>query len=245
MATSPNVEAVQLTERFFGMLKSLNEFDDAEIKGVIDTLVSPSEREKCFIANYIRCRGNVSTLLELKARKHFQGIAMLARSMFELAVDLKLIDVIRDSCEKMIAFVDIEKLKCARKAIQFATDNPGAKVDTSIFDSFVMSERGRIDSLKSKLWPSGGRLVHWSAMDLSRRVQQVKEPFEEMYALYYGQLSWQVHSGLTGVINLKAETFTLMCGQGFKLAVDSYSEVLSTIISEFKIENANRKSRKR
>jgi hypothetical protein len=54
-------------------------------------------------------------------------------------------------------------------------------------------------------------------------------------------LSWQVHSGLTGVVNLQAETFTLICGQGFKLAADSYWEILCTMIEEFRLVRGNRK----
>jgi hypothetical protein len=32
------------------MVKSLHEFDKQEVKGVVDTLLSTSERERCFIA---------------------------------------------------------------------------------------------------------------------------------------------------------------------------------------------------
>ena len=46
---------------------------------------------------------------------------------------------------------------------------------------------------------------------------------------------------MTGVVNLQAETFTLICGQGFKLAVDSYWETLSAMIEEFALVRGNRK----
>lgn len=42
-------------------------------------------------------------------------------------------------------------------------------------------------------------------------------------------------------MNLKAETFTLICGCAFKLAADAYWEVLMTMIREFKIAKANEK----
>jgi hypothetical protein len=42
-------------------------------------------------------------------------------------------------------------------------------------------------------------------------------------------------------VNLKAETFTLVCGSAFKLAADAYWEVLITMIREFKIAKANEK----
>ena len=61
---------------------------------------------------------------------------------------------------------------------------------------------------------------------MSGRVKLLDPLFEEIYEVHYPHLSWQVHSGLTGVVNLRAETFTVMCGQGFKLAADSYRETL-------------------
>jgi hypothetical protein len=57
----------------------------------------------------------------------------------------------------------------------------------------------------------------------------------------YPQLSRYVHSGLTGVVNLKAETFTLVCGCAFKLAADAYGEVLTTMIREFNMAIASEK----
>jgi len=82
---------------------------------------------------------------------------------------------------------------------------------------------------------------HWSGLNLSKRVELVKSPFEEIYEVNYPQLSWYVHSGMTGIVNLKAETFTLICGCAFKLAADAYWEVLMTMIRKLKISKANEK----
>jgi hypothetical protein len=38
-------DPVEITERFFTVIKSLNEFDKAEVRGVIQTLVAPRERD--------------------------------------------------------------------------------------------------------------------------------------------------------------------------------------------------------
>jgi len=229
-----------MADLFFTVLKSLEQFDQLEVRGVIETLLSPSDREQCFIASYRRSTANVATLLELKAAKHFQAISMLARALFELAVDIRLIDVIPNSCEKMIALVDVEKLKCARKIIKFKTDHPAAKVDTTTYDAFVANNGTSVDSLQATLWPTK-KVDHWSGRDLRSRVTLLKAPFEEIYDVSYPRLSWQVHSGLTGVVNLQPETFTLMCGEGFRLAVESYLETLSAMIQEFKLAKADEK----
>ena len=166
---------------------------------------------------------------------------MLARGLFELAVDIRLIDVIQDAPTKIMEFTDVEKLRCARKILRFQAANPHAKIDASVYRSFVANNESRIDTAKSRLWPTTKKVSHWSGRDLAARVALVKSPFEEIYEVNYPQLSWYVHSGLTGIVNLKAETFTLMCGLAFKLSADAYWEVLMTMIREFKIAKANEK----
>jgi hypothetical protein len=239
MSTPGSLDSRQSAERFFTMLKSIHEFDRIEICSAIDTLLSPSRREQCFIGIYRRSGGNVGTLLELKSAKHFQAVVMLTRSVFELAVDIRLIGVVQDSCAKMIEFVDLEKLKSARKVVEFKANHPGSQVDTTIYDSFIANHASRIDAVRRTLWPNTKRLSHWSGLEFPERVKLLDPPFEEIYAAHYPHLSWQVHSGLTGVVNLPAEAFTVMCGLAFKLAADSYRETLLTMIEEFKLEKAN------
>jgi hypothetical protein len=241
MPTAAPFNTQQTTERFFTMVKSLDEFDRLEVRAVIDTLLSPSRREQCFIGTYRRSVANIATLQELKSAKHFQAIVMLARALFELAVDIRLIDLLPNSCLKMNEFIEVEKLRCAKKVRKFKSNHPTAKIDTTVYDSFVANNESRIETVRRTLWPKAETMSHWSGMRLPGKVKLLNHPLQEIYEVHYPYLSWQVHSGLTGVVNLKAETFTLMCGQAFKLAVDSYLEILSAMIDEFKIEKADRK----
>jgi|CZKJ01.1.fsa_nt_gi hypothetical protein len=241
MSPATTFDPVQTTDRFYTMVKSLSEFDKMEVRGVIQTLLSTSGRERCFVGTYYRTTANIATLLEFKQPRHFQAIAMLARGLFELAVDIRLIDLIPGGPTKIMEFTDVEKLRCARKILQFKAANPAAKVETTIYSSFVTNNERRIDGTKSVLWKTTKNLSHWSGLSLPKRVALVKSPFEEIYEVNYPQLSWYVHSGLTGIVNLKAETFTLVCGSAFKLAADAYREVLLTMIREFKIAKANEK----
>jgi hypothetical protein len=57
----------------------------------------------------------------------------------------------------------------------------------------------------------------------------------------YAQLSWYVHSGIVGVANLGATTFALLAGLAFNIAMESYMEILTAIIDEFKIIKADPK----
>jgi hypothetical protein len=50
-----------------------------------------------------------------------------------------------------------------------------------------------------------------------------------------------VHSGLTGIVNLKLETFTAMCGVAIASSANSYESILLSVIEEFKIGKADEK----
>jgi hypothetical protein len=78
-------------------------------------------------------------------------------------------------------------------------------------------------------------------MKLRERVVLLKAPFEQMYEVEYPQLSWYVHSGPTGFVNLPASTLELLAGNQYNLAGECYSLLLTAIIDEFGIEKADAK----
>jgi hypothetical protein len=228
-------------DRFYTMLKSLREFDRAEVRGVLRTLLSTTARERCFLGTYYRGSANVDSLLELRSASHFQAIAMLTRSLFELAVDIRLVDVVQDSVTKINEFNDVEKLRCARKILKYAAISQTTRIDTSIYSAFVQNNESRVRAAAKLLWPGIKPPSHWSGMRVRERVALLGAPLAEIYEVHYPRLSWYVHSGLTGVVNLKAETFTVLCAAAFKVAADSYWELLLAMIREFKIAKADEK----
>ena len=194
--------------KLFAVVKSIREFDKLELAGILSGIISPTPRESCFLATYYRTAGIIDSLLLLDNPRHFQAAAMLARSLFELAVDIKLADKVPNSWAKMIFFVDVEKLRSARKMIEFAKSNPGRTVDVSLQAEFVTKNEKRIEHNHGTLWPPKKpstklpQLKHWSGLDLSERAKLLGDPFDEMYNFQYPRLSWYSHAGLTGVINL-------------------------------------------
>jgi hypothetical protein len=234
-------ESLRATGLFYGVVKSLREFDEHEVEGAVETLLATTDREKCFIATYYRSLANVNTLLTMGDVRHFQAIAMLGRGLFELAVDMKLLALVPSGADKMILFADAEKLRCARKLITFKSSNPNAGLDSTPYSAFISREEARIDLARNTMWSNPKRLDHWSGQNLAQRVALVGSPFNEFYEGYYPLLSWYVHSGLTGVVNLQKEAFMTMCGIAFRLAAESYTEILLAIVREFEIARGNEK----
>jgi Family of unknown function (DUF5677) len=221
------------------VVKSLNIFDNLEVHGVIATLLLPSQEDICFVGTYYRAGAGIESILQFQNPKHFQAIAMLARGLFELAVDMRLLEVIPNSAIKMKEFSDLEKLRSARQAVAFITANPGGDVEITSQLTFIENNAARVDSVQQRLWPGVQRVYHWSGLRMRQRVQLLKAPFEQLYEVEYPQLSWYVHPGLTGVANLKAETFTYLCSHAFNFAANAYVEVLRAVIRKFKLDKTS------
>jgi hypothetical protein len=237
---SPDIaEARKHVDLFFAVLKSLDDFGRMEVKGVINNLIAPSPRDECFVGLYYRVRSNVSSLLTLRSVDHFQALAMLARSIFELAADVRLIDLIPNSVVKIDIYGRLEKLRAAEQLIKHEDERGlSSSVSSKPRRDFAQAERQGIKAAVAAVWtPEELKrgLKHWSALRLPDRVKMLDAQFQEVYAAFYSGLSWNVHAGLTGVVNLKPETFLSMCVQALDLSRRFYQDVLEAIIKEFRL----------
>ena len=169
---------------------------------------------------------------------------MVSRSLFEIAVDIRLINHVSASVPKIVAYPDLEKLRSCRKIAAFRKANPEEPLpDINIFQGFIDANATRIERQWKTLWPGVklSDITHWSALRLDQRVRFLGSPFERLYAVNYPQMSWFVHSGLTGVLNLEKATFQAFAGTAFTVAAEAYMAVLGAIIAELKLEKATEK----
>ncbi len=56
---------------------------------------------------------------------------MVTGSLFELAFDIQLLTQLPGSVERMVAFGEVEKLRCAENIGKFKSQHPNAKADDS------------------------------------------------------------------------------------------------------------------
>ena len=73
-------------------------------------------------------------MLTFKDVKQFQAITMLARSIFETAVEIRLMRANADAEAKVSLFEQLEKLKAARKIVRYKTLQPNAKVAIASYE---------------------------------------------------------------------------------------------------------------
>lgn len=222
-------QTIDLVTKFHGVLLSLEEFDNTEVRPRVDVFVDLSKFEECVIGTYLRALANVRTLRLLKSAGNVQAIAMIARALFELAVDAHLLRVIPDAAERVMAFTRAEKLIAARK---MAAARGGA---SHIHQAFIDREGDVIEKEWQKFWPNQKRPRHWSGLVLRARTALLEAPFAAMYARHYQELSWHVHAGLTGVANLDADVFPLLVGTSYEVAIESYRLILRAVIDYLKL----------
>jgi hypothetical protein len=248
MATStPQLDVQQIADQMFAILKSLGKFDEMEVRGVINGILAPTERESCFQIIYHRVVANIASLRALNHRQHFQAISMITRNLFELAIDIRLIDRITDAIPKLIIYTEVEKLRCARKIVAYKAANPGITLDDTVYHEFITKQGAGIDAKHLTLWPSktpgqAQKIDHWSGLDLRSRALKIGDLFVQIYDVQQPQWSWQVHSGITGIVNLKAETFSAIAGSCLKSCADFHKEILAAIIEEFHLDKHDHKS---
>jgi hypothetical protein len=231
-----------LSRKFYDAVRILEQFDCAEVRGVTKGQVFPTERETCVFGLYYRAALNAHSLVVLNDPVHFQAITQVARALLEIGIDLRLLDVVPDAAAKIMAFSDWERLRSAREVVEFTTgadDDPG---DADICRRFIDENEARITARRDELWPDAkGRFDHWSGKDLRTRVADLAPPYLELHRLNYRRLSWYAHAGLTGVFNLGKEAFIAVAATSLEIAAESYSDILSAIISELQLAKIDTK----
>jgi hypothetical protein len=237
-----DAESAANIDPFFTAIKSLNELDTKEIRNVVGGLLQRSARDSYFTLNYHRAIINIEFLLTVKDMKQFQVIVSLARMLMETAVEMWLIRKDANAAEKIRLIVELEKLKTAKKILAFKAEHPNAKTgDTLPLEQFVRAGELRILQEKQQMWPNVNRVTHWSLVSLEQRCRDLGQEFDELYQVHYSELSWYVHSGVTGVANVQGETLSQLCGVAFQIIVKCYGLILESVINEFKIYHADDK----
>jgi hypothetical protein len=220
---------------FYQVLIDLEAFDKQFVRPVVSSQLGLNERENCFLASYHRAGLDLKSAITLNDARHFQAVTKIARGLFELAVEIRLIDVIPDAIPKMIAFQRLERLKAAQKAVAFAsTHKLEYPTDLSPYHAFIAADQVAIEAEAIKFW-GNLKVNHWSKKDLSQRAALLGKPFEEIYESLYKILSWHVHPGIAGIVNMKPETFPYLFGISCQIAARSYEEILRSVIKEFRI----------
>lgn len=226
-------------ERIYGAMRNLNDLELSDFRGVIMGMLSATLREPILTLNYHRAAINIGQLLITKDTKQFEAISMLARTIFELAVEIKLMSITADAASKIDVFTGVEKLRAARKMVAFKKAHPEARFQYETQEKFVAACGAVIDDEQAAMWPGRDEVKHWTLKSLAKRAEELGAPFERIYEVHYPQLSWDAHSGVVSVFQATPNSFVPSVGIAYTIAVESYMQILEILVNEFKLYTTN------
>ena len=88
-------------ESFYGALRNLDMLEREDFREIIKSQFRPTLRERYVTVNYHRAAFNVEMMLAIKDTKQFQTLSLLSRAIFELALEMKSINLDQNAAQKI------------------------------------------------------------------------------------------------------------------------------------------------
>jgi hypothetical protein len=203
------------------------------------------QRQIAVIGLFYRVLGFCQTAIKLEgAAVHHQALTSAERSVIELWLDMELLhrNVFPDGVDRIMTFVEYQKLKAARRTVRFFSDHPARDETPSLAarqQAFITSNATAVDAKVAALWPRPDgkppKPDHWSAMNVEARAERLG--LDEKYTVIdgYDIRNFAVHTGLTGVMGFDVPMFEALCSKALRNIADCMISALKIIGRELDI----------
>ena len=126
--------SLSLSEKVNAFFKGNEVIADYAKKVIIPVLKSQiklDSKEKAIVGTYYRMHALIYSLITMNKILHFQNTAAATRSLFELLIDLKIInkDETGEDTAKFHAFSEIERFRVANIAVNFLKTNKSVSIN--------------------------------------------------------------------------------------------------------------------
>jgi hypothetical protein len=209
-----------------------------------------SEREKALIGIYFRVHGWMESVSKMNTSACFQGVAAAARAIFELVLDLEMLDNDPSgvNLKKFVGFPDMDRADVAEKCLRFFKEN---KQTLQMFREehllrAIQNKKDLVEKNRVSLWGKSkhGEVKHWTGeKNIKARAKSVKQEYENLYVEFYALLCWSIHSGATVYGGKDKETlegyFQFSHGLFIKLSAIAIKVISKNFHLEKVIENLN------
>jgi hypothetical protein len=229
-----------IADRFFAALANISGIDTREVRPGVEKHRRSSFRQRYVARHYYKAISDVELLLSLGLEIKPRAIDILARSLFELAVEVQLIGAMNDSIKRIKVFDQAERLRLAREVVSFHSTYPDSKAPIHEYQDFVAKNEKRIEAMCASTWPDAASVTHWSLLDFAERVKRLKPPFDEIYRMSSQNIKWYVHSGTLEGSEFGDVDSASLSRMSFTAALVSYRQMLEAVIDEFKIADGAR-----
>lgn len=213
-------------ESFFKGTDAVANFAKSVMISVLRGQLNLNDKEKAIVGTYFRMYAWIASMVAMNHRIHFQGAAAAARALFELLLDTVIETYF--AADNIVSFCDAHIDAC--------------KIDCTKQRAFITApmRKDNIDALIVKHWGKNkkglpNRPKHWSGKNVRDRAHDLGLSYEELYVEEYQLLSWYIHSGAVGHVNVPEELFEIRFGLSHSHAQKTFLEATVTCAKEMKI----------
>lgn len=187
---------------------------------VIMGQVRKSDIEQAITATYYRITLLLRGISILDDPAHFQIANSVARTVFELVLDLKALRADPSLAARFFTFSRVFKFKKAEQLFNFLNENPSidlAPHQSAINFTSDAQRRNEVEQLCIQHWgteKSGKPKCpdHWSGKSIADRARDAGPEFSEIYRSQYFLQCQYVHAGPAGIQDLSQDA--LICSFG-------------------------------
>jgi hypothetical protein len=201
-----------IIDAYFDGTKHMHDFGREVMIPQLMALLGPTAQEIALRDTYFKMHLLLGSAVSMNRLDHFQSVATLTRSQFELHLDMKIIAADRtgDAVRRYNEFPEIERYRRAEQLIAFDSAHPGQiKRDLSAQRTFV-SEPARQARVAAAIGAKKRYPEHWSGMNARDRARSAGQ--EALYVEVYALLSWYVHAGAAGTAGMSKDALVSVFG---------------------------------
>ena len=200
-----------IIDAYFDGTKHMHDFGREVMIPQLKALLDPTAQEIALRDTYFKMHLLLGSAITMNRLDHFQSVAALTRSLFELHLDMKIIAANKtgDAVRRYNEFPEIERYRRAEQLIAFDVVHPDQiKQDLSAQRAFV-SDPARQARIKTAIGTKRSP-DHWSGMNARDRARSAGQ--EALYVEVYALLSWYVHAGAAGTAGMGKDALKSVFG---------------------------------
>ena len=171
----------------------------------------------------------------------------VARSVFELVLDLKILAADHSTADKFFVFARVSKFRKVEQLVSFLDEHPTVDRANHQHAISFATDAQRQDEVEQECllhwgtnskgkpnWPK-----HWSGKDSWERAVQAVVEFAEIYRSQFFLQSYHVHSGPAGIQHLSRDALICSFGIAHRLIQQLAATATEIIGDEFHLFDTN------
>lgn len=204
--------------------------------------LTKSERDKAIIGTYFLIDGCLETVTLMNRLSAAQGVGSAAKTLFELALELKLLcdDKTDGSAKKYFAYSKIERHKLSKRMLKFYSEKnlEPELPDRETLQSTIKPE-SYIQELISSHWPNLEikNIRHWSGInDVKKRAEHLGVEYERLYWEIYSVMNWYDHPNPVSWVGVPPSKMHAGIQTAFISVLKLMTVILLTLKEEFRFD---------